>query len=126
ASVVIEQTEKQRPRTTARARGVLDSGFWGNVKRVVLKNFAAKPGRAVPLDVVRLADYSDWLDRQPTSTQRWLKAILFQHGAERGSGRQALLPKGDGELGSVVAVVDNQPNLWDFARLPRALPARTY
>lgn len=124
--MVIEQTEKQRPRTTARARGVLDSGFWGNVKRVVLKNLAAKPGRAVPLDVVRLADYSDWLDRQPTSTQRWLKAILFQHGAERGSGRQALLPKGDGELGSVVAVVDNQPNLWDFARLPRALPARTY
>lgn len=93
---------------------------------MVLKNFAAKPGRAVPLDVVRSADYADWLGQQPASTQRWLKATMFQHGAERGSGRHALLPKADGDLGSVVAVVDNQPDLWDFARLPRALPARTY
>ncbi len=93
---------------------------------MVLKNFAAKPARALPLEVVRLADYPDWLSQQPASTQRWLKATLFQQGADRGSGRHALLPKADGDLGSVVAVVDNQPDLWDFARLPRALPARTY
>jgi len=87
-----------------------------------MKNFAVKAGRAVPLEVVRVVDYAAWLESKPASTQRWLKATEFQNQG----GRHALIPKADGDLGSVVAVVDNRPDLWDFARLPRALPARTY
>ena len=87
-----------------------------------MQNFAVKAGRALPLEVVRVADYAAWLEEAPASTQRWLKATEFQNQG----GRHALIPKADGDLASVVAVVDNQPDLWDFARLPRALPARTY
>ena len=76
----------------------------------------------MPLDLVRAEGYSDWLSEQPASAQRWLKAIAFQPAG----GRHALIPTAEGELALVVAVVNNRPDLWDFARLPRALPARTY
>ena len=89
---------------------------------MVLKNFAVKASHAVPLELVRAADFSEWLERAPESTQRWLASTKF----EQGCGRHALIPQANGELGRVVAIVDNQPDLWDFARLPRALPARTY
>jgi leucyl aminopeptidase len=89
---------------------------------VVLKNFASRGQRAVPLELVRVRDFAGWHSGQSAIVQRWLK----QTGFNPTSGRHALLPSGSGELVKVVAVVSNHPDLWDYARLPRALPARTF
>ncbi len=89
---------------------------------MVLKNFTSRGQRAVPLELVRLRDFGEWHSGQSAIVQRWLK----QTGFTPGSGRHALLPSSSGELAKVVAVINNHPNLWDYARLPRALPARTF
>lgn len=89
---------------------------------MVLKHFVARAARSVPLQIVRSSDFSGWLDDAPATSQRWLKAIGFEPGA----GRHALIPASNGDLSRVLAVVSNQPDLWDYARLPRALPARSF
>ncbi len=89
---------------------------------MLLKNLVSRAPRSIPLKIVRAADYDEWLASEPATTGRWLKSTCFKGR----SGQHALLPTSSGDLARVVAVVSSHTDLWDYARLPRALPARAY
>ncbi len=81
-----------------------------------------RPGEpAIPLFVVQKEDYDGFLASAPARLASWLKAIAFRPGA----GRSALLPGDQGPLAALV-VVETATCPWDYADLPRALPAGVY
>lgn len=71
---------------------------------------------------VRQSDYENWLQNQSQTVQNWLISTGFK--AKPAS--LSLVPDAEGKLQQVVFVLPDQANLWDWARLPAALPEGTY
>lgn len=82
----------------------------------------AAPGNAVPLTVLRKADYAAWHDAQPASARRWLEESGFTGAV----GKHALLADGEGQVTEAVAVIGDEPDIWSLAHLPAVLPVRHY
>ncbi|MGH1480747.1 MAG: leucyl aminopeptidase family protein [Geminicoccales bacterium] len=74
---------------------------------------------ANPLAVVSAEDFENWLNGQPEATKNWLKSISFRAKAKRA----AMIPSADGKLAGAVMIQSKPSDLWDFAKLRRALPA---
>jgi len=80
-----------------------------------------RPSDTTPLFVVLERDYRTWLDSAPTHLRSWLLGVDFKPSA----GASAVLPGEDGPEAAVV-VVGTPTNPWEFANLPKVLPARLY
>lgn len=81
----------------------------------------ARDDSTLPLFVVHEADFAEWLSSAPAAIEAWLSAREFRGRA----GACAMVPGLDGPAGAVV-VTGSAPCLWDFANLPRTLPAGSF
>lgn len=80
-----------------------------------------RPSDVTPLFVVLERDYKTWLESAPPHLRSWLSGLDFKPTA----GASALLP-GDSGPEAAVVVVGTPTNPWEFANLPKVLPARLY
>jgi len=82
---------------------------------------ARAPRDAIPIEPVRSSDFDDWLARQPAPVRRWIEPTGF-----RGNpGGFRLVPGDAGAIGRVVLGTGSE-TIWDYAALPRDLPAGAY
>ncbi|MCY4454610.1 MAG: leucyl aminopeptidase family protein [Immundisolibacterales bacterium] len=82
---------------------------------------APEPGD-VPVDLVDEKGLDRWLETQPESTRRWVRAAGF----EARPHTRCLVPDARHELASVLVGVGDRADPWCCADLPGALPARRY
>lgn len=75
-------------------------------------------GVARPVAVVAEGAFEGWREGAGAAPQAWLDATGFR--AKLGA--VALLPGDGGAMDGAVAVVEDTPDLWSFAGLPKALP----
>ncbi len=80
------------------------------------------PTHVVPISVIPVKQFAEWLANQTDQTKLWLEGTQFR--AEAGSVR--LIPNSDGRVSRVVCCVDTIENLWGVGHLPFALPEGTY
>ena len=80
-----------------------------------------RPSDTTPLFVVLERDYRTWLESAPAHLRAWLTGVDFKPSA----GASAVLPGEDGPEAAVV-VVGTPTNPWEFANLPKVLPAKLY
>lgn len=84
--------------------------------------FVNKAQNAVPIYVITPQTYTEWLTKQSSITQMWLKDIHYLPQP----GQLALIPDGSGKLHQVVCCVVDKEILWDVGHLPFALPEGVY
>jgi leucyl aminopeptidase len=77
---------------------------------------------ALPIALVAKGAWETWLESRPAPERAWLEGSGFKPDA----GKAALLPGADGAPAAAVAVVGEAPDLWDFAAVAEALPARAW
>jgi leucyl aminopeptidase len=78
---------------------------------------------AVPLAAVSKSGFSRWRESAPARERDWASAAGFAGEP----GKLALVPDGEGKLGSVlVGIGDNEAAMWAFAGLSRSLPPGKY
>lgn len=78
--------------------------------------------KAIPLTVLAKKDYAGWLNKQDSTARAWLEATGFGGAV----GKHALLPDHSGGIARVVAVIEDDANLWSIAHLPAVLPKQHY
>jgi leucyl aminopeptidase len=81
----------------------------------------SRPSDVTPLFVVLESDYRTWLESAPEHLRLWLSGIDFKPSP----GASAILP-GDSGPEAAVVVVSTPTNHWEYAGLPKILPARVY
>ena len=87
---------------------------------IIERNSSANPIIITP---ILESGFESWLAAQPDATKSWITA----NGFEGKRGTQIAVPGADGSLGSVlVGYVDDAKAIWDFAGLPKSLPAGSY
>ena len=77
---------------------------------------------ALPIAVVGKSTWETWLEGRPAPERAWLEGSGFKPDV----GQASLLPGADGAPAAAVAVVGDTPDLWDFAAVAEALPARAW
>jgi leucyl aminopeptidase len=77
---------------------------------------------ALPIAVVGKNAWSAWLEGRPAPERAWLEGSGFKPEP----GETSLLPGADGAPAGAVSVVADAPDLWDFAAMAEALPARAW
>ena len=80
-----------------------------------------RPSDVTPLFVVTEKDYRTWLESAPPHIRLWLTGVDFKPSA----GASAVLP-GDSGPEAAVVVISTPNSPFDFANLPKVLPARVY
>ncbi|MDX1335356.1 MAG: leucyl aminopeptidase family protein [Gammaproteobacteria bacterium] len=85
----------------------------------VLSSHAAQPG--IPISLVAVDDYENWLQDQNILSQNWLSSTGFK--AE--PGQWSLIPAEDGRPSRVLFLYVAL-DTWTLGRLPKALPAGIY
>lgn len=75
-----------------------------------------------PIMIVAEASFEVWQAAQPAPLRAWLHTTAFTGKP----GQVALVPADSGGLGGAVLAVDDRPDLWSFADLPKRLPAGVY
>lgn len=78
--------------------------------------------RRIPISVVTIADYPQWLDTQTEFVKSWLSETKFQ--VEAGSVR--ILPDESGKVARVICCVKDLATLWCVGGLPFSLPEGDY
>ena len=112
----------KKGRSRASGKKKETAGFTSRDGLPVAAAFAKlRPDDATPLFVVLESDYRTWLESAPEHLRSWLSGIDFKPSA----GSSAILP-GDSGPEAAVVVVSTPTNPWEFASLPKALPARLY
>ena len=76
----------------------------------------------VPIDLVAEDGLDEWLEGQPESTRRWVRASGF----EARPHTRCLVPDASHGLGSVLVGAADRKDPWSCADLPAALPARRF
>ncbi len=84
--------------------------------------FVTSARKSIPLELVSVGGHKAWLKNQTPVTRAWLETALKDVKA----GSHAILPATDGSIKRVVAIVADQPTVWDIAALPYALPIGAY
>lgn len=82
---------------------------------------APEPGE-VPIDLVAEDGLDEWLEGQPESTRRWVRASGF----EARPHTRCLVPDASHGLGSVLVGTADRKDPWCCADLPAALPDRRF
>ena len=82
---------------------------------------APEPGD-VPIDLVDEAGLDRWLEAQPETTRRWVRASGF----EARPHSRCLVPDARHDLASVLVGIGDRTDPWCCADLPGTLPARRY
>ncbi len=78
---------------------------------------------SIPVRPLRADALAAWLELQPETVQRWIASTGFKADA----GTTCLVPGGDGAAREVLlGMGDASGAMWDFADLPRALPAHAF
>jgi len=77
---------------------------------------------AVPVTVIPTESFTDWLAGQPDAIRAWTETTRFTGKP----GSVSLVAGDDGALEQVLFAVAEAPALWDWAKLPAALPAGAY
>jgi leucyl aminopeptidase len=87
-------------------------------------NIVDAPGEtSIPLRPLWRENLSEWLSEQPDNVSRWVRASGF----DADPGTTCLVPGSDGAISEVlVGVGDAIWAMWDWAGLPRSLPAHAY
>ena len=89
----------------------------------MLDTLTPNPGAgAVPIVAVARPDYDRWRAGAAARWRRWLDATAFVPAP----GAAAPLPRADGGVEAVLLAVDESPDLWSFAGLPRRLAPGAY
>ena len=76
----------------------------------------------IPIDLVDEKGLDEWLEGQPESARRWIRAAGFEPRPHR----HCLVPDSRHELGCVLVGVDDRADPWGCAELPGTLPRRRY
>ncbi|HYM31495.1 MAG TPA: leucyl aminopeptidase family protein [Candidatus Cybelea sp.] len=77
---------------------------------------------AIPLWPVTKTGFDTWVKGREAVQARWIGASGFK----AKPGKYLLVPGEGGRLAGVVVGIDEKPDLWAYAGLPRALPAGIY
>ncbi len=77
---------------------------------------------SVPVYVVPVSQYPQWLSSQSSFSQTWLKASQLK--VEAGALR--LLPESEGRLSGVLVLVENEKSFWPVGQCPFVLPEGSY
>lgn len=77
---------------------------------------------SVPVSVVPVSRYTEWLALQSAFCQTWLKTSQLK--VEAGSLR--VLPDQEGRVSSVLVLVDNEKQFWPVGQCPFVLPEGQY
>ncbi len=86
--------------------------------------FAASSGnRSIAIFPVKKVAYSTWLAAQPTITQTWLQTCGMTADSNN---KVCLLPDAEGQLVSVMVLVDDLTSRWSLAHVPSQLPEGHY
>ena len=88
----------------------------------MLTAFLTSARKTILLELVSVGGHKTWLKNQTPVTRAWLETALKDVKA----GSHAILPATDGSIRRVIAIVADQPTLWDIATLPYALPVGAY
>lgn len=87
---------------------------------IIARDPSATP---TPITPILESGFESWLAKQSDATKSWIAA----NGFEGKRGTQLCLPGADGSVGTVlVGYGDDAKAIWDFAGLPKSLPAGTY
>lgn len=90
---------------------------------MTLKSLSATRNvHSVPVHVVTVANYSQWLEKQTPFIKTWLQASQFK--AEPAMMR--LLPDAAGKVEAVVVTVASEENFWGVGQCPLVLPEGDY
>lgn len=81
-----------------------------------------KSNDVVPIEVVTVANYSDWLVKQTDATKNWLAATAFRPEASQ----SRLIPDGDGNKLFALCCVASEQNFWGVGNLALQLPEGKY
>ena len=84
--------------------------------------FTTSKNEAMPIILVAVNQYSNWLTKQSASVKAWLTASLLR--IEKNI--YQLIPGDDGQVEQVICLTDDKPSLWDVAHLPLLLPKGSY
>ena len=88
----------------------------------VISNLTQTSDNAVPLHLVRVDGFDDWLAGQSQSAQNWIAASGFK----AKSGATSLLPGSADEGPAAVACHDDEADLWTWSAVAGNLPGGDY
>ncbi|WNO60070.1 leucyl aminopeptidase family protein [Rheinheimera sp. MMS21-TC3] len=74
----------------------------------------------IPLTIIAKQDFEQWLSKQASSLQNWLKATQF---SAKGL---SLIPDSDGQISQVIYVTDKPDAYWVCGDIVNQLPANQY
>ena len=78
--------------------------------------------RTVPVTPVESEVIDAWLKKEPKDIQTWVKSSGFR----ARPGQISLVSAANGALSRVLLGVENHDGFWDYAALPKNLPANSY
>jgi leucyl aminopeptidase len=88
----------------------------------MLACFTAQTENAIPILILKLSDYPQWLNAQNSFTQNWLGSMQFR--LEPGS--TTYIPDASGKIASVIFCVLEMKNFWGVGSLPISLADGVY
>ena len=77
---------------------------------------------SIAIELISRQEYEQWQELKDPMTRRWLESTRF----EARSGAFSLIPDKEGNLATVLAVIDEPLTPWSVAHLPRGLPGGDY
>lgn len=90
---------------------------------MIVKSLTAnRHAHSIPVHVVTVAEYPQWLEAQSPYVQSWLQASQFKPEAAM----MRLLPEASGQVEAVVVVVASDANFWGVGQCPLTLPQGDY
>jgi len=88
----------------------------------LLSCFCAPIASAIPLEIVTVAQYADWLGSQDERTKTWLAANNF-----KGEAKQVLsIPDPAGAVTRAIVIAEDSDDFWSLASASKLLPAQQY
>jgi leucyl aminopeptidase len=88
----------------------------------MLACYAEKTEFAIPVQIVKQSDFSQWLGKQNSFTQNWLTTTQFR----QDSGSVTYIPDASGKVVQVLLCVNDMKNFWSAGSLSTALGDGVY
>ena len=81
-----------------------------------------RPQHSIVIELIPMQAYEEWQESGDPITRRWLESTRFKARA----GAFSLIPDKDGNLATVLVVIDDPLTPWSIAHLPQGLPEGDY
>lgn len=84
---------------------------------------AKSTGKPIKLITVKKSEFNDYATK---SGDEYLKTLTTTTRMKKDSGNYYVIRDGRGAIKHIVVLIDDEPNIWTFACLPKKLPENTY